>query len=184
MPVPRCAALRRDGRECGALASSPTATYCRHHEQLASELGDDAVRTGRYPRRRNPRLEAPVSIEETTTTAITSGAITPAEVGRCLHRRRRRRWMRSRPRCSTPPLVRRARTGRRSPAPSAARSIGLKCWFPMCERGSARSRCYFARASAGRRRTHLADSSWQPCLDSRRREDRRVVRQRRDDWRE
>lgn len=80
MPVPRCAALRRDGRECGALASSPTATYCRHHEQLASELGDDAVRTGRYPRRRNPRLEAPVSIEETTTTAITSGAITPAEV--------------------------------------------------------------------------------------------------------
>jgi hypothetical protein len=68
MSVPRCAALRRDGRDCGALASSPSATYCRHHERLAAELGEDAVRTGRYPRRRNPRLETAISIEETTTT--------------------------------------------------------------------------------------------------------------------
>jgi hypothetical protein len=80
MPIPRCAALRRDGRECGALASSPTATYCRHHERLAAELGEDAVRTGRYPRRRNPRVETPVTIEEAMTTVITNAAVTPAEV--------------------------------------------------------------------------------------------------------
>jgi hypothetical protein len=80
MPVPRCAALRRDGRACGALASSPTASYCRHHERLAAELGEDAVRAGHYPRRRNPRVEAPVTVEETATSAITNGTITPAEV--------------------------------------------------------------------------------------------------------
>ena len=68
------------GRDCGALVSSPSATYCRHHERLATELGEDAVRLGRYPRRRNPRVETPISIEETATTAITSGAVTPAEV--------------------------------------------------------------------------------------------------------
>jgi hypothetical protein len=80
MPVPRCAALRRDRRACGALASSPTATYCRHHEQLAAELGEDAVRSGHYPRRRNPHVETPVTIEQTMTTVATNGAITPAEV--------------------------------------------------------------------------------------------------------
>jgi hypothetical protein len=37
MPVPRRAAVRRDERACGALASSPTATYCRRHERLAAE---------------------------------------------------------------------------------------------------------------------------------------------------
>ena len=52
---------------------------CRHHERLAAELGEDAVRSGRYPRRRNPRLETPISIEETRT-SITNCAITPAEV--------------------------------------------------------------------------------------------------------
>src|SRR4029077_8606294 len=67
-------------RECGALASSLTATYCRHHERLAADLCEDAGRSGRYPRRRNPRVEAPVTIEEAMTTVITSGAITPAEV--------------------------------------------------------------------------------------------------------
>jgi hypothetical protein len=69
MPVPRCAARRRDGRECGALVSTPTATYCRRHEQLAAELGDDAVQTGGYARRRVPRDETPLIIEETQTAA-------------------------------------------------------------------------------------------------------------------
>ena len=80
MPVPRCAALRRDGRACGALASSPTASYCRHHERLAAELGDDAVRAGRYPRRRNARVETPVTIGEAMPTVGANGGITPAEV--------------------------------------------------------------------------------------------------------
>jgi hypothetical protein len=62
------------------LASSPTATYCRHHERIAAELGGDAVRSGRYPRRRNSRVETPVTIEETMATVTTNRAITPAEV--------------------------------------------------------------------------------------------------------
>jgi hypothetical protein len=80
MPVPRCAALRRDGRECGAPAASPSATYCRHHERLAAELGEDLIRAGRYPRRRNPHDATPVMIEEAMTTADTHGEVIPAEV--------------------------------------------------------------------------------------------------------
>ena len=55
MPVPRCSALRRDGQPCGALASSPDAVFCRHHERLVELHGEDAVREGRYPRQRNPQ---------------------------------------------------------------------------------------------------------------------------------
>jgi hypothetical protein len=83
MSVPRCAARRRDGRECGALASSPTATYCRRHEQLAADLGDDAVQTGSYPRRRTPREELLLVVNETPaaqTVPTTDTAITPSEV--------------------------------------------------------------------------------------------------------
>jgi hypothetical protein len=85
MPVARCSARRRDGRECGALASSPTATYCRRHEALAAELGDQAVQTGNYPRRRTPRVEMPLVIDVIPTATmepvLTNGtAISPAEV--------------------------------------------------------------------------------------------------------
>jgi hypothetical protein len=67
------------GRACGALSSSPTATYCRHHERLADELGQDALRSGRYPRRRNPREETPLVVE--TEPMVTIGkAISPAEI--------------------------------------------------------------------------------------------------------
>jgi hypothetical protein len=38
------------------------------------------VRSGRYPRRRNPRVETPANIEEAATAAVANGAITPAEV--------------------------------------------------------------------------------------------------------
>lgn len=79
MPVARCPAVRRDGRSCGALASSPTATYCRRHEALAAELGDEAVRTGRYPRRRKALDETPLAVE--TLPMVTNGtAISPAEI--------------------------------------------------------------------------------------------------------
>jgi hypothetical protein len=83
MPVPRCAARRRDGQSCGALASSPTAVFCRHHEALATELGGEAVRAGSYPRRRTPREETLLVVETTETpetTPMTNGTITPAEV--------------------------------------------------------------------------------------------------------
>jgi hypothetical protein len=79
MAVPRCAALRRDGRACGALASTPTGVFCRRHGQLAAELGEQGVQTGRYPRRRAPRDETPLVVE--TLPVITNGsAISPAEV--------------------------------------------------------------------------------------------------------
>ena len=79
MTVPRCAALRRDGRECGALASSPTATFCRRHEQLVIEHGEQAVTSGRYPRRRKPRLDTALVVE--TEPRSSNGArITPAEI--------------------------------------------------------------------------------------------------------
>jgi hypothetical protein len=83
MPVSRCLAHRRDGRECGALASSPTATYCRRHEQLAAELGDDAVQTGSYPRRRRPREEMLLVVDETPAAQpvrTIDTAFTPSEV--------------------------------------------------------------------------------------------------------
>jgi hypothetical protein len=83
MSVPRCAARRRDGCQCGALAT-PTATYCRHHEQLVAELGKEAVKSGTYPRRRSPREETPLVVEPVPvveTVPVTNGtAISPAEV--------------------------------------------------------------------------------------------------------
>ena len=69
-----------DARAARLLRRRPLASYCLHHERLAAELGDDAVRAGRYPRRRNARVETPVTIEEPMTTATTNGAISPAEV--------------------------------------------------------------------------------------------------------
>jgi hypothetical protein len=85
MTVPRCAARRRDGRDCGALASSPTAIFCRHHEELAAELGEEAVRAGNYPRRRRPREETPLVVEpipsaETVPPKANGRVISPAEV--------------------------------------------------------------------------------------------------------
>jgi hypothetical protein len=68
---------------CGALASSPSAIYCRRHEQLATELGEEVVQTGSYPRRRTPREEMLVVVDETPaaqTVPTIDTAITPSEV--------------------------------------------------------------------------------------------------------
>jgi hypothetical protein len=78
MPVPRCSALRRDGLACGALASSPDATYCRHHERLVELHGEEAVRTGTYPKNRR-KTEIPVVVETEPRTNGTV-ALTPAQV--------------------------------------------------------------------------------------------------------
>src|SRR4051812_43544530 len=86
MPVPRCAALRRDGAPCGALASSPTAVFCRHHERLAEKHGEGVIREGRYPRMRTPRQAAPVEAQLGPQHASNGGpsngsaAVTPAAV--------------------------------------------------------------------------------------------------------
>jgi hypothetical protein len=79
MAVPRCAALRHDGRACGALAPTPTAVFCRRNEQLAPELGEHAVRAGRDPRGDRLATRRPLVAE--TLPVITNGsAISPAEV--------------------------------------------------------------------------------------------------------
>jgi len=79
MAVLRCAALRRDGKACGALAATPTATFCRRHEQLAAEHGEQAVRTGSYPRRRVPRDETPLVMSRSPgTTSASTRARSPA----------------------------------------------------------------------------------------------------------
>ena len=77
MPVPRCAARRRDNQPCGALAASPEASYCRHHEKLVEIHGEAAVRAGHYPRRRNPRPEESLELEAepmTSTKALAQAA--------------------------------------------------------------------------------------------------------------
>ena len=63
MPVPRCSALRRDGQPCGALACCLDAVYCPHHARLVETHGEDALREGRYPRKRNPQSETSVVVE-------------------------------------------------------------------------------------------------------------------------
>jgi hypothetical protein len=79
MPVPRCSAFRRDGLPCGALASSPDATYCRHHERLLELHGEDAVRSGTYPKKRR-KAEVPVVVETETTGRNGHVLVTPAQV--------------------------------------------------------------------------------------------------------
>jgi hypothetical protein len=81
MPVPRCAARRRDGVPCGALASSPTALFCRQHERLAEDHGEEAIRAGRYPRTRRPRRIAPLKAKPKSEYPTNgSGVVTPAAV--------------------------------------------------------------------------------------------------------
>jgi hypothetical protein len=100
MPVPRCAAIRRDGRACGALASSPTAVFCRHHERLVEKHGEDAVRAGRYPRRRTPRQTGRLEAQLDSDHAVNgSGAVTPAAIRPALAQAQRTSSARS-PRCS------------------------------------------------------------------------------------
>jgi hypothetical protein len=70
MLVTRCTALRRDGRECGALASSPTATYCRRHEELAEEQGHHAVRSGTTLDAAGRANQTPLPVEAMPTATI------------------------------------------------------------------------------------------------------------------
>jgi hypothetical protein len=81
MAVPRCAARRRDGAPCGALASFPTAVFCRQHERLAERYGEEAIRDGRYPRSRRPRQRAPLAARpEASYESNVSGVVSPAAV--------------------------------------------------------------------------------------------------------
>ena len=64
MPIGTCPARRRDGKPCGARASSAEATFCAHHERVVELHGEEAVRAGRVPRRRNTRPEEPLPLTE------------------------------------------------------------------------------------------------------------------------
>src|SRR5580765_8215783 len=75
------AARRRDGALCGGLACSPAAVFCRHHERLAEKYGEEAIREGRYPRRRTPRRSGAVDAEsEAIQESNGSGVVSPAAV--------------------------------------------------------------------------------------------------------
>src|SRR5262245_24533088 len=78
MTVPRCAARRRDGLPCGALASSPEADFCRHHERLIEQHGEQAIRAGDYPKNRRVKETEPVMVE--TVPVTTNGSHSPAQV--------------------------------------------------------------------------------------------------------
>jgi hypothetical protein len=66
---------------CGALASSPTAVFCRHHERLVEKHGEDAVRNGRYPRTRTPRKVAPLEADQGAENGSNGSAtVSPAAV--------------------------------------------------------------------------------------------------------
>src|SRR5262245_38775965 len=80
MTVPRCSALRRDGLPCGALASVPGATYCRHHERLVEIHGEEAVRAGDYPKTRSTKAEVPVVLETPSIGRNDNALVSPSEV--------------------------------------------------------------------------------------------------------
>jgi hypothetical protein len=84
MPVPRCPALRRDGQKCTALAATPTAVFCRRHEQLAAVHGEEALRAGGYGRRRRKaRDETPLVTEAIAAASrgnANGAAISPNEI--------------------------------------------------------------------------------------------------------
>jgi hypothetical protein len=48
---PPCAAVLRSGERCRSVATDDSA-FCAPHRELAAEHGEEAVRRGRYPRRR------------------------------------------------------------------------------------------------------------------------------------
>jgi hypothetical protein len=86
MPIGTCPARRRDGKPCGARASSAEATFCAHHEGLVVIHGEEAVRAGRVPRRRNPRPEEVLMLEDTPdpasngNDAVSPSTISPSEI--------------------------------------------------------------------------------------------------------
>jgi hypothetical protein len=80
MAVSRCSALRRDGRPCGALASSPEAVFCRHHERLIETHGEAAIRKGRYPRRRSAPIVVEMEAKTPTKRSTNGGGVSPEAI--------------------------------------------------------------------------------------------------------
>ena len=148
MSVPRFSALRRDGQPCGALAASPDAIFCRHHEQLADVHGEDAVREGRYPRSRNPLAETADRGRDRDERAQRQHREPRRRASGARTGRRRRPWTRSSRRCSTPRSEPRGSTGPPSPAPTAARSTAPRSTSPTSAPASPPSSFSSARASA------------------------------------
>jgi hypothetical protein len=71
MPIGTCPALRRDGKPCGARASSSAATYCGFHEEMVERFGEQAVLEGSYPKVNRRALafadEDPAVVDEDAT---------------------------------------------------------------------------------------------------------------------
>ena len=152
MPGPRCSALRGDGQPCGALATSPDATYCRHHERLAKVHGEDAVRQGRYPRKRDPQIETPVVVEIESNGGNGNVGPSPADVRPALAQAAASSLGEIQQALLDAAVEPRESTGQHFRAATAARRVVSLCRSQMSDPASPRSSFCSAKDSAVRPR--------------------------------
>jgi hypothetical protein len=74
-----CEALLRSGTACRSAAVADSA-FCSHHATLVEEIGEERVRSGDYPRRRQSTVIEPLVAEVETTVASGNGHTDPAQV--------------------------------------------------------------------------------------------------------
>ena len=74
-----CEALLRSGTACRSAALTDSA-FCSHHATLVEEIGEERVRSGDHPRRRQSTVTEPLVAEVETTLASGNGHADPAQV--------------------------------------------------------------------------------------------------------
>jgi hypothetical protein len=79
MAFVQCEALLRSGTACRSAAVTDSA-FCSHHATLVEEIGEERVRSGDHPRRRQSTVTEPLVAEVQTTLASGNGHADPAQV--------------------------------------------------------------------------------------------------------
>jgi hypothetical protein len=74
-----CEALLRSGTACRSAALTDLA-FCSHHASLVEEIGEERVRNGDHPRRRESTVTEPLVAEVETTFVSGNGSADPAQV--------------------------------------------------------------------------------------------------------
>ncbi len=74
-----CEALLRSGTACRSAALTDSA-FCSHHATLVEEFGEERVRSGDHPRRRQSTMTEPLVAEVESTLASGNGHADPAQV--------------------------------------------------------------------------------------------------------
>jgi hypothetical protein len=74
-----CEALLRSGTACRSAAVTDSA-FCSHHAALVEEIGEERVRNGDHPRRRESSITEPLVAEVETALASGNGHADPAQV--------------------------------------------------------------------------------------------------------